>query len=285
MDNHEPTILIIDDSLDELRILVAMLRAEGYRVIIANSGKDGLVRAGYFKPQLILLDVTMPIMDGFAVCRRLKADQATRHIPVLFLTGACSVKDRVQGLEIGAADYISKPAVAEEVLLRIRVHLKNAATPALNDTVAVPEPTSVAPPPVSEPDTAAQTHWSDEVLVKVACSLMDEDLARYPGTERLAQMVGTHRRRLTQAFYNHFKMTVAEWHRERRLTEAAHLISATRLSLQAISDDLGFSSPSHFSTAFKDRYGVTPREYRSQDILHVPPIQFPLSSPSLDSMN
>ena len=90
---NEPTILIVDDCIEEIRILVSILRSEGYRIILANSGRDGIVRAAYFKPNLILLDVTMPIMDGFAVCRRLKADPQTADIPIVFLTGANDIED------------------------------------------------------------------------------------------------------------------------------------------------------------------------------------------------
>lgn len=262
---NEATILIVDDCIEEIRILVSILRSEGYRIILANSGRDGIVRAAYFKPNLILLDVTMPIMDGFAVCRRLKADQQTADIPVVFLTGAHDIEDRLEGLQLGAVDYISKPAVAEEVVLRVRVHTHKPPPHTSHTTPRTPLQALLnqSGEPV-DPAAMPSGRWTDEMLVKVACSLLDNCLDSYPGTDRLAQMVGTHRRRLTQAFYHQYQMTVAEWHRERRLQQAAHLLVATSLSLQAIADDLGYSSPSHFSTAFKERFSVTPRVYRNQ---------------------
>ena len=122
-----PTLLLIDDSIAELRVLIDLLSARKWRVVVAFDGLDGYRKAVAKQPDLILLDVQMPGMDGFGTCRRLKADPRTRDIPVLFLTAAQDRMDRLTGLSIGAVDYVVKPyACEEEVLARVGIHLELA---------------------------------------------------------------------------------------------------------------------------------------------------------------
>jgi len=117
------TILIIDDDPVNLAVIVDYLEAYNFQVIVARDGQAGLKRAAYVCPDLILLDVMMPDMDGFETCRRLKATAATQDIPVIFMTALTSIEDRVAGFEAGAVDYITKPFQTPEVLARIRTHL------------------------------------------------------------------------------------------------------------------------------------------------------------------
>ncbi len=118
------TILIVDDAPENLVVLSALLRPL-YRVLAATSGEAGLrVAGGTPKPDLILLDVMMPGMDGYAVLARLQADPATRDIPVVFLTALAAATDEEHGLQLGAADYITKPIQPAVVLARVRTQLQ-----------------------------------------------------------------------------------------------------------------------------------------------------------------
>ncbi len=122
--NDKKTILVVDDTPEIIRILTASLSGT-YRVKAATNGEKALqICAGDSLPDLVLLDVLMAGMDGFDVCRRLKADPATRDIPVIFLTGQTAVEDEKQGLELGAVDYITKPISPPIVMARIETHLK-----------------------------------------------------------------------------------------------------------------------------------------------------------------
>jgi signal transduction histidine kinase len=119
-----PTILVVDDSVSFLAALLDHLAARGFLVLIARNAHEGLMRAELGQPDLILLDVVMPDHDGFEVCRSLKANQQTRDIPVIFMTGLTDAKQKVAGFAAGGVDYITKPFQIEEVLARIHAHVQ-----------------------------------------------------------------------------------------------------------------------------------------------------------------
>jgi len=117
------TILVVDDTNDNLALMIGLLQND-YTVRLANSGEKALrIAASALPPNLILLDIMMPEMDGYEVCRRLKADPHTREIPVIFLTGRSEVEDERLGLELGAVDYITKPLSPPILMARVKTHL------------------------------------------------------------------------------------------------------------------------------------------------------------------
>lgn len=117
-------ILIVDDTPVNLGVIVDYLESYGFGIRIARSGETALQRVHYDPPDIILLDVLMPGIDGFETCRRLKTNEATRDIPVIFMTSLTSPEDKVKGFEVGAVDYVTKPLHQEEVLARITTHLR-----------------------------------------------------------------------------------------------------------------------------------------------------------------
>lgn len=118
-----PTILVVDDTPDNLSLMRELLK-DDYQVQLANGGERALKLAAMVpRPDLILLDIMMPGMDGYEVCRRLKSDAATRDIPVVFLTAKSEIEDETKGLEMGAVDYITKPISPPIVLVRVKNHL------------------------------------------------------------------------------------------------------------------------------------------------------------------
>ena len=122
--NQDARILLVDDQPANLDVLCRLLEANGYKIMLAPSGAVALKSAERAMPDLILLDVMMPEMDGFEVCRRLKADEKTREIPVIFITARDVHEDVVAGFEIGAVDYIAKPFNEREVLVRVQTHVR-----------------------------------------------------------------------------------------------------------------------------------------------------------------
>lgn len=116
-------ILIVDDTVANVDVLTSTLAPLGYQLAVANSGDKALKIAARFAPDLILLDVMMPGIDGFEVCRLLKEDAATAHIPVIFVTAKIETDDVVRGFRLGAVDYVTKPFRAEEVVARVGTHL------------------------------------------------------------------------------------------------------------------------------------------------------------------
>lgn len=118
-------LLVVDDNLNNLRVVGNILNRGDYRIAFANDAKKALSIARKINPDLILLDIVMPEIDGFEVCRRLKADNATKDIPVIFLTAnKTNAEDVVKGFKIGAVDYVAKPFKPEELFVRINTHLE-----------------------------------------------------------------------------------------------------------------------------------------------------------------
>lgn len=117
-------ILVVDDVPANLGVLLDFLGDAGFEVLVAESGAGALDQIQYSKPDIVLLDVLMPGLDGFEVCRRLKADPELRDIPVIFMTALSETVDKVNGFEAGAVDYVSKPVQPEEVLARVQAHLE-----------------------------------------------------------------------------------------------------------------------------------------------------------------
>ena len=117
------SILVVDDSPDNLTILANTLANAGHNTLIASSGDSALNQLSHHLPDLILLDVLMPGIDGFETCRRLKAKPDTANIPVIFMTSLSDVENIVKGFEVGGVDYITKPFQQDEMLVRINTHL------------------------------------------------------------------------------------------------------------------------------------------------------------------
>ena len=123
LNNYSGKILIVDDNADNLKVLYIYLKSAGFEVFAADNGLAGIEAVKHSEPELILLDVMMPEMNGFEVCRCLKADPTTEHIPVIFLTALSEVVEKLTGFQVGGVDYITQPVEYEEVVARVRTHL------------------------------------------------------------------------------------------------------------------------------------------------------------------
>ncbi|MET3821834.1 MULTISPECIES: hybrid sensor histidine kinase/response regulator [Burkholderia] len=119
-----PVVLVVDDTAANLALVVDTLEAEGLSVAVARDGHEALRRAELVKPDLILLDVMMPGLDGFQTCRALKDNPVTRDIPVIFMTSLTQIEDKITGFRVGAMDFVTKPLQMEEVAVRVQMHLK-----------------------------------------------------------------------------------------------------------------------------------------------------------------
>ena len=243
-------VLLIDDSVSDLRVLMDMMKLKNLRISVALSGERGYQQAILLKPSLILMDVHMPGMNGIATCRQLKAHPAVRSIPVIFLTSANDLDERLEGFAAGAVDYIGKPFEVREVLARVGVHLQR----------------NLAELELVRPSTGAQPREAsmDVRLVVQAQQVLSQALAHPPSLDRLARMVGTNRRRLNEAFQALCGQPVFGWLREERLRQANSQVSGSHTPFSVLSDALGFSKPANFSKAFRQRFGCSPSEIRAQ---------------------
>lgn len=126
-------ILIVDDDADSLKLIGLMLQRQGYEIIAANTGQQALDRATAERPDLVILDIMMPDMDGYDVCRRLRHDSATQAIPIIMFTAKTMVDDKVAGFEAGADDYLTKPTHPAELASRVKVVLARSAAQRLGN--------------------------------------------------------------------------------------------------------------------------------------------------------
>ncbi|UCJ19120.1 DNA-binding response regulator [Pseudomonas sp. MM211] len=246
--NNAPHILLIDDSPEEIRGLVVVLRQQAWQLSMASDARQGYQRALSLKPDLILLDVRMPGMDGFTLCRLLREAPATCRVPIIFLTSSAAVEERLEGLSLGSVDYVLKGCDPQEVLARIRIHLQLA----WRETA--PEQTQVPAEPGSD----------DQVSLRVAMRLIAQHLDEMPSLAELARKTGTHEKRLSSIFREHLGCTVFAYIREARLRRGQELLAESAMDIQDIADQVGFRSACNFTTAFRERVGMTPSQYRQQ---------------------
>jgi len=279
-------------------MLFEKLRHRGYRITVAFDGAQGYARALANLPDLILLDVYMPKMDGFALARLLKANPVTAHIPILFLSSGADLTDRLEGLRNGGVDYIVKPYLAEEVVERVNIHLELARQRTLAEgvdeadlragvrheagegqLVRPPAAYSFAPSrpiaktaghiqrtrvfPPAPMNAGRDSHTNGEsALVVAARRIIFQRLSMPPRASDLARELGVSERRLTRAFEQCLGMTVPGFIRLKRMRRAEYLLSHSALSIISIAEELGFSSAANFSTAFKEYSGQAPSAFR-----------------------
>ena len=195
------TVLLIDDELVNIKILSDILKGE-YEVIFATSGEEGVHRAVESLPDIILLDVMMPGMDGYAVCSRLQQDTRTAGIPVVYVTALGSTAQEVKGLNTGAIDYITKPINGEIVKARVRNHLKFRR---VVQTVAMDEPEDERMAKMTERQREifrwvqeGKTNW--EIARIIGCSEENvkyhmKNILRIMGSYNRTQAVASHQRK------------------------------------------------------------------------------------------
>jgi len=132
-----PTILIVDDEADLARLVEFNLEQAGFQTAVALTGEQALTLAARVKPDLVLLDLMLPDLSGRDVCRRLRADPTTREVPIVMLTARSEEADRVQGFEVGADDYVTKPFSPRELVLRVQAILRRAGAPEATERVTL----------------------------------------------------------------------------------------------------------------------------------------------------
>lgn len=166
-------ILVIDDSESVHKLIRAHLESEPLEIHTAYDGETGLLKAGELRPSLILLDVDLPRMDGFEVCRRIKANPAIANLPIIFLTADQTLCDKVKGLDMGAVDYITKPFKPAELQARVRAALRSRQK--LDKTAMIDGLTGLWNRPYLERELATQLSWGRRAERPVAVLIAEID--------------------------------------------------------------------------------------------------------------
>ena len=176
------TVLVVDDSPGNLALLLDTLGAAGYTVLVALNGSEAIERARAAKPQIILLDVMMPGFDGFATCRQMKAEPALRDIPIIFMTARDETESIVEGLGLGAVDYIRKPVHPDELKARIAAQLRRVA-----DVTAARATVDASGRPTIALDYLGRVAWSTpQARILMRKYFADADLSDSPPPAVLA---------------------------------------------------------------------------------------------------
>ncbi len=253
-DMRQPTILVIEDNADIARYMGAILE-DRYRVLFALDGKEGLAKAEEYMPDLILTDLMMPEMDGYELCRVVRASAILNHIPVIVVTARCEEKDLLMGLEAGADAYLVKPFSADELKIRVMKLLESRRLLREKYSQALQEGKSDSVE-ISDGDKDFMARLQKVLFANIS----DTDLS----SEILADKLFMSKSQLNRKVKSITGLDTATYVRQSRMSFAKKLIAAGDMSIGDIVMRCGFESPSYFTKTFKQYFGVTPSQYRKQ---------------------
>ncbi|MBX2992668.1 MAG: response regulator [Bacteroidetes bacterium] len=246
----ESRVLIVEDNAD-LRNFIREQLADEYAIIEAGNGKDGLRKAEDFMPDLVVSDIMMPEMDGYALCRSIKTNEKTNHIPVILLTAKATTENKLEGLELGADDYLMKPFNPQELQVRVRnlIQLRKQLREKFSSEMLL-KPTEVTVP-------SQQKVFLERVTGVIEKHLAEEEFS----VETLAAEIGMSRSQLHRKLKALTNKGPNELIRSFRLQRAAELIRKDAGSLAEIAYQVGFGSQAYFTRSFGEEFGVSPSEY------------------------
>jgi len=245
--------------MQSLHGVLAAMRSAAFRITVAFDGLQGYEKAITLQPDVIVSELHLPRLDGIPLCRRLKANTLTTDIPVLFYSNLDDPQSRIQALEYGASDFISKAHPYDEVVARIRIH----ASISQRLQSGRQQRASMLMPPGQDPHTGT-IDSDDEVAVRIIMQYAQDHLSEDLSLPKLSALVSMNKKRLNRAFYNVCSCSAFEYIRDLRMRTAKHLLATTSLRTLTIAEEVGFSNAANFATAFLNMQGMTPSEYRRQ---------------------
>ncbi|MCI0695270.1 response regulator [candidate division KSB1 bacterium] len=248
--SDQPVLLIVEDNLD-MRTHIRNLLAQSCRIIEASDGTEGLEKSAEAIPDLIISDVMMPEMDGFEFCRRIKTDERTSHIPVILLTARASERSKLEGLETGADDYLTKPFNAHE----LRVRIKNLLEQRRKLRERFSREVTLQPRDIAI--TTADELFLQRVMAIVDKHLSDSDF----NVEAFAQEFRMSRVQLHRKIKALTDQSPGDFIRALRLRAAAKLLAQGKHTVTEVAYEAGFNNLSYFAKCFREQFGVLPSEY------------------------
>lgn len=245
-------LLIIENRPDSVGRLTQQLGHEGFDHTVVRSGMDGLNAALAMDPDLILLGLDPPELDGLALCRRLKAEPATSGIPLIFLSASGLLEDKLRGFACGAVDYFVKPLAPAEAIARIKVHV--AARQRMERLEAMALQRTL--------ETIEGDLHPEQRLFLRAIARLEQSLSTPISMDNVSLELGSYTRKLNDIFLRKAGMTMFEYHTELRLETGRRLLEASGLQVQQIAHQVGYRNQGDFTRAFRRRYGKSPRMFR-----------------------
>ena len=251
LDPMDSKIMLIVEDNPDVRTFISTHFASNFKIVQAKNGEEGWKLALQIIPDIIISDILMPLSDGYELCKRIKNDERTSHIPILLLTALHSRENEIKGLSTGADDYITKPfdlsvlQAKVENMLSIRESLKQKYT----RTVLL-EPKNVE---ISSPDE----RFLQNAIEIIESNISDNDF----GIENFASLIGVSRMQLYRKLQALTDMTVLEFIHHIRLKRAAQLLVQEKMNISEIAYEVGYNDLSHFRRCFKRKFGMSASEY------------------------
>lgn len=248
----KPVLLLVEDNEDFRFYLKDNLRLQ-YSIVEAKNGKEGLERALSVLPDLIVSDIMMPQMNGIELCRKIRNDQRTSHIPVVLLTARTAEEQKIEGFDCGANDYVTKPFNFEILQSRIRNLVAQRVAFQKNFSKRID---------VRAADV--QITSLDEKLIQKAIKIVEDNMADADfSVEKFSRELGMSRVHLYKKLLSLTGKSPIEFIRTIRLQRAAQLLQKSQLSVSEIAYKVGFNNPKYFSKYFKDQFNILPSAYAS----------------------
>ena len=248
-------ILLVDDDIEICRYLKSEL-SDWYRFVICNNGKEALKQLLSGDFDLVVSDVVMPEMDGITLLRNIKGNANISHVPVIMLTSKSEISDRLEGIKLGADAYLAKPFSLEELHLTIDNLIDNVRRLKGKFTGALKQDDKVE---------KVEVKGYDEELMERIMKVVNENLSDSDfNVEKMCDEVGVSRTQLHRKLKEMTGVPTSEFLRNIRLNEAARLIREHKINITQVSYMVGFANNSHFSTAFKKYFGMSPTEYAAR---------------------
>lgn len=253
-EKKEQTILVIDDN-EEIRNYLKDMLSDAYHIITAEDGAKGFEKASSEIPDVIISDVMMPVKDGITMCKELKSQISTSHIPIILLTARTSTVFEIEGLKTGANDYVTKPFDAKVIKARVESLLDNRDK--LRDHLL----NKVRFEPVkSEVETDLNT---EDTFINKAILLVENNLHNSNfGIDTMVDELHMSRSSLFRKIKSLTGLSLSGFIRSIRLKKAAHLILVSELNLSQISYEVGFNDYKYFKTSFKKQFSCLPSKYK-----------------------
>jgi len=254
--NDSPIILIVEDNLD-LRQYIRSYLDQTYNVIEAENGQQGLEKSIEHIPDLVISDVMMPLMDGYELCHKLKIDERTSHIPVILLTARASIESKLEGLETGADDFITKPFDTDELQVRVKNLIEQRYKLRERFSKKLTSPGSYILQLHDELITSM-----DQKFIQKAISVVEKNMKDFDfGVEAFSNEMAMSRMQLHRKLKAIVNQSASVFIRNIRLRKAAALLSKKSETVTEIAFEVGFNNLSWFTKCFHDQYGVSPSEY------------------------
>jgi DNA-binding response OmpR family regulator len=249
---ERPIVLVVEDNADVRKYITGYL-APSYQVVEAKDGAEGIEKARECVPDLVISDVMMPKKDGYEVCRDLKLDERTSHIPIILLTAKAASENRIEGLETGADDYLIKPFDPKELLARIKNLIDVRRKLRERFKVSVP----------LRPGEIAVTSMDDSFLKKVMTAVEQHLGDEQFNVEELSALVSMSRVQLHRKLTALTNQPPGEFIRYLRLHRAMELLQKGAGTVSEIAYQVGFSDHSYFSKCFRQQFGMVPTDVRN----------------------